>query len=410
MQDEIALGFSSEPTPIRAAEALASAVESRLGGPASVGGACLLASAASGDQGLEVGRRLSGRWPEAELIGTSFEGLIAEGRSWQDRPALSILAWGRGDSRPLPLLIEPDEANLERAAEDILEVFPANRVAGRDLLLLFPDAGASPAVEDGIPELLSRIAPTDLAGSAASGPNGAPALAWVDGVPVPGACAGLLFPATSPTADRSETDESPRRRVQVALGSRLASEWMQVSKSRPRWVDELGGRSALPAVEQALSLSARDSLSRLLDRLLVRFRPRPLAPGQDPPKGSEEERYIVGLDDLRGAFSLPIDRLQGGEIALAWPDAEAARGALREAARTLCPGAATLQFACRARGEHLHGDPDLEPAWLAAEAGSRGEGRPVIGTIGPFQLAAQGSGAAPGACARLVHAAVLASI
>ena len=63
-----------------AAEELARQVEAQLRHDAEIGGALVLATAAAGPQGFEVGSCLAERWPRASLLGTSFEGVLAEGR------------------------------------------------------------------------------------------------------------------------------------------------------------------------------------------------------------------------------------------------------------------------------------------------------------------------------------------
>lgn len=398
------------PDARTAADALAEPLEAELGGPESIAGGCLWSTAATGGQAIQIGQRLGDRWPMADLIGTSFEGLIAEGQVWRDHPGLILLAWRESEISPLPFMIEPDEPDLERIADEVLDAFPAGtRGAGGDgLLLFFPDAEMTPSLESRLPALTDRLASASVAGAAAAGPAGEPAAAWVSDESLPGSCPGLFFPnpaVAREAAARSGagTASSPRAskargRVGVAEGSRLASPWLRVTKSRPRWIDEIDGRPALNVLRETLGLSSRRGLEGLLDRLLVRFRGR-----AEAASGSAgEERYIVGLDPQRSAFSLPIEVEQGGDLAFAWPDAALARESLRETLEALSPSALQLQFACRARDRALHGDDDLEPAWIAAHAATIASKSRVVGTVGPFQLAQGGI--------RRVHSTVLVSL
>jgi hypothetical protein len=115
-----------------------------------------------------------------------------------------------------------------------------------------------------------------------------------------------------------------------------------------------------------------------------------------------DERYVVGLDEGRGAFALPRSLRLGEQIALALPDADRGREALREAIGALPRTPLLLQLACRARDASLHGDPDLESAWVAHHAPDR----LVLGTVAPFQLATGEDGIPR----LLVHSTVLAAL
>jgi small ligand-binding sensory domain FIST len=114
---------------------------------------------------------------------------------------------------------------------------------------------------------------------------------------------------------------------------------------------------------------------------------------------SYEERYVVGVDEGRGAFAMGGSFRSGDHLSLALPDSETAREALRASLGEIAATPLVLQFACRARDAGLHGDPDLESAWTAHHAGDR----VVVGTVSPFQLASDAEGRAR----LLVHATVL---
>ena len=114
------------------------------------------------------------------------------------------------------------------------------------------------------------------------------------------------------------------------------------------------------------------------------------------------ERYVVGFDAERGAISVPAGIERGGELALALPDPDHARASLRVAAEGLSRSPVVLQFSCRARDAALHGDADLEGAWVQHLVGERA----AVGTLAPFQIR-PGHDGRPG---ELVHATLLAAL
>jgi len=178
-----------------------------------------------------------------------------------------------------------------------------------------------------------------------------------------------------------------------------------VTSCRSRWIDRLEGDFALQRVRRELDLDERDPIEPHLARLLVRVRRAGRDSTVAPDEAHDEERYIVGVDDRRSAFSIPIEVDRGDMIALAWPDAGLAREGLRASLDGLGDSPWLLQFSCRSRGEGLHGDDDLESAWVASHA----VGRRVLGTVAPFQLGPGPSGTAE-ECRMLVHSSVLAAL
>jgi small ligand-binding sensory domain FIST len=381
-----------------AAAEIAAEAEAQLGGADGIAGGLLLATAAAGAQGPEVGQLLANRWSEADLVGTSFEGLLFEGRVWRDEPAMALLSWGVGDHEPLAWALDPNLRGLEEISDGILSASGVNALDASDLLLLFPDAHGPPSVDSLLPELAARMGAPAIAGAAASGVDGASALAWAAGrSTAPGGWIGVLVPgsAKAPAATG---------RVQTATATRLASDWLEVSSSRGRWIERLDGVPALERLRGEMGLTARDSLEPHLGRLLVRVRRAAREATEDSRERHDEERFIVGIDDRRGAFSIPTEVYRGDEIAVAWPDAALAREGLRSALEVLDSSPWLLQFMCRARDAALHGDDDLESAWVSNLA----LGRQVLGTVAPFQLGpGPGSSRAP---QLLVHSSVLAAL
>lgn len=385
--------FSRALDPLDMVEGLVAAVESDHSDLSSLSGGLLLATAACGDGCFEVGQGLADRWPNATLAGTSFEGVMAGGRIYRDEPAVVLLAWSGHDTfAPTPFVLDSTEVESARIAEAIFEAAGRSRLESGDLILLFGDAHHSLDFEETLVDLGRRIAPASLAGAGTTGIDGREALAFVGGEELPGALVGLFIP-TATVAD------APL--VRCAVATRAASPWLEITKCRARWIDELDGEPALDWVRRQLGLEANSPIEPYLDQLLARVRP---ASGQESSEEERwaDERYIVGLDDRRGSFSWPGRFSAGDQLALALPDGARAREALRRSIGELGASPILLQLACRARDEVLHGDSDLESAWAAHCAADR----EVIGAVAPFQLATS----RVGDCRMLVHSTVLAAI
>jgi small ligand-binding sensory domain FIST len=267
-----------------------------------------------------------------------------------------------------------------------------------DLVLLFPDALGTPQLERVLAEVGPLLGQACLAGAAATGPDGHPARSFFGDELHPGALLGLFVPGA-----RKDT-ACQRPLVQCAGASRAASPWLEITECRTRWVDGLDGEPPLDWVRRQLGLEQGSPVEPQLDRLLVRVRRNAtVAPGGAatglPPY---EERYVIGVDDRRGSFSLPGTFRRGDELALALPDPERARETLRVSIDALAETSLLLQFTCRARDKSLYGDPDLESAWAAHHASDRR----ILGTVSPFQLAMS-----DGSAARLmVHSTVLTAL
>lgn len=406
----------------QAAEDLVRQVVNQGDGPHPVAGGFLLATAAAGDQGRAVGQRLAAYWPDAELLGTSFEGVLGEGQVWRDEPALGLFVWGEvwGEEQdpPLPFVFGPDELEAARVAGELLDAVGRDTLGPSDLLLLFPDATGSPGLPAFLGDLASALGGPQLAGAAASGLAGHPALGWLGDEACPGSMVGLLLPdgggAASPAGGL---------RVSAASATRAASPWLEITACRTRWVDGLDEEPPLVWVRRQLGLDDRARIEPHLDRLMARVRRLGTAgnavvravdatrstQGAASSGASEtaglagyEEQFLIGLDARRGAISLPGEFERGDELAFSLPDAELARRALRESLEALTPSPLILQFGCRARDEDLHGDRDLESALVAHHA----KGRATLGALAPFQL-----GPGPAGKARLlVYSTVLAAL
>jgi small ligand-binding sensory domain FIST len=395
---DFSFSFSRALTASSAAVELANAAEAELGGADQVSGGLMLATAASGPQGAGVTRILSERWPGAEVVGTSFEGLVSGGRVWRDEPAFGLFAWRRRDREPEIVVFEPGERAPDRLAHGILAAAGATSLGPSDLVLLFPDAHGLPPVDTLLAPLAEHLGSPAIAGAAASGVDGAPARVWVGSEDWgQGGMIGLVIPGRAGASGVSPL-------VRTAGASRVASDWLEVTSCRSRWIDRLDGDFALQRVRSELDLAQGEPLEPYLGRLLVRV--RRAGPGSTvvPTESHDEERYIVGVDERRGAFSIPIEVERGDTIAMAWPDAGLAREGLRGSLDELGSSPWLLQFSCRSRDEGLHGDDDLESAWVAAHA----LGRRVLGIVAPFQL-----GPGPGAaadCRTLVHSSVLVAL
>jgi small ligand-binding sensory domain FIST len=349
---------------------------------------------------------LAERWPEAVLMGSSFEGVLANGQVWRDQPAVSLLAWQDGPAEPIPLFFDPADIVIEHLVHDVCEAAGRSVFTAQDLLFLFPDALESSGLEAMLADFVPRLGEPSVAGAAASGVGGGASLAWFGAERKPAATLGLLVPGGAAAIGS---------RVQRAGASRFASPWLEISACRERWVDGLEGEPPLDWVRRQLGLAPAAPLEPYLDRLLVRLRDDPavgsgtlrtdaseVSEALEENRGDFVEHYVIGLDDHRGAFSVPGGLRRGGQLALALPDPNHAREELRRAVSALAPSPLLMQFGCRARDEILHGDPDLESALVTHAARDRS----VLGTLAPFQLGPDSRGLAR----RLVHSTVLAAL
>jgi small ligand-binding sensory domain FIST len=397
---DFAIGFTRAASPADAARDLIEDVQAGLGPGKRVFGGLLLATAAAGRQAPTVGRLLEERWPEAELLGTSFEGVIVGGELSRDRPALALLAWTEHPDAPGSFCFEEGERDVARMAHDILGAAGRPILGADDLVLLFPDAHSAMPIESLVRELEPLLGAASVAGAAASGPEGEDALAWVGSVDCEGGLMGLvlpgraLFPATPPAP-----------RVLSARATRAASPWLTVSETRGHWVDRLDGESPVSRLRRLLGLEQRARLETHLDRVLVRLRRKPGESEKGrPASGPEtfEERFLVGIDLRTGSISLPVSVARGDQLAFAFPDSGVARESLRCAIGQVAPREGLIHFGCRARDARLHGDEDLESALVSHHARNRW----TIGTVGPFQLGPDEAGRTQ----LLVHAAVVAAL
>jgi small ligand-binding sensory domain FIST len=353
-------------------------VAALLGEDERLGTGLILATAASGDLGLEVARRLGERWPGVGLVGTSFEGLVADGQIIRDEPALLMLAWTGGPGEPVPFLVPPGGLDTADLAAEILDAAGGSQLASGDLVLLFPDAVASGRLESVLGELGSMLAPAAVAGAAATGIDGHPARVFFDEEAEPGSLLGVFVPAGGAIVGSEIGGDA---RVRRATGTREASPWLDITQCRERWVDGLDEEPALDWVRRQLGLDPDSPIEPQLGRLLARVRKRSVE-GLRNRFADYEERYVVGVDEARGAFALPGTVRRGDQLALALPDSERARETLRSSIAELPDTPLVLQFSCRARDASLHGDPDLEGAWAAHHAPES----IVLGTVSPFQI------------------------
>ncbi|MEZ4334700.1 MAG: FIST N-terminal domain-containing protein [Myxococcota bacterium] len=388
------------------ARSLALSIESTLGDSEAIAGALVLATAAAGALGEEVGQRLASRWPAAELVGTSFEGVVLDGRVWEGEPVVAVLAWSEGEGAPCVIACEggAGPAELARAIESGMARAGDGR---RGVLVLLPDALGTPGLA-GLLAALVSAADEDfwLVGAAATGLDGEAARAWVSpgdpGLrPAPGELlVGVWIPTVGPPTS------APR--VRSVGATRAASPWLEITACRPHWIDALEGEPPTDWIRRQLGLGEADPIEPHLERLLVRIA-RGCDRRTDPPDDPDafEEHYVTGLDARRGAIGVPGPFVRFDRMAFALPDAIDARAALRAAVDALPRTPLLLQLGCPGRGASLHGDRDLESAIVAHQA----TGRRAFGVIAPFQLASEPCPDQTGRRHRLrVHATVLAAV
>ncbi len=380
-----------------AASALAAEVEAALGDPVGIAGALVLSTAAAGHTGEQVGRRLAARWPEAELIGTSFEGLIFDGRVWQGEPAVAVLAWTGGEGAPIPIVCEAGERDPEVLVKEIFSASASLRPDPDDLVLLFPDALGTPALTALLEQVSGASGGPWLAGAGAVGVDEGSAHGWSLPAEAGGRCllVGLRLPAGG--GDRGDGTA----RVQCVGATRIASPWLEITACRSHWIDGLEGEPPIDWIRRQLGLDDGAAIEPYLDRLLVRLGRRDAGGGEGGPEVFEE-RYLTGVDSRRGSIGVIGSFSRGDRAALALPDPAWARDALRAAVDALPATPFLLQFGCPGRGESLHGDRDLESAIVAHQS----IGRRTLGVIAPFQLGTDSTGAGR----LLVYSTVLAAI
>ena len=375
-----------------AAKELAASINQGLEGAERLAGGLILATAAAGKGAMEVVRLLADGWPSASLFGTSFEGVLAEGRIFRNEPAYALLAWPEGPYEPVPLVFPPGGQDAVHIAEEILDASGRQELTRGDLVLLFPDALACVRLDQLLADLGPLLGQASLAGAAAIGVDGHPAGAFFAEESQVGALMGLFLPDI-PTGGAS--------RVRCAGASRAASPWLEITSCRSHWVDALEGEPPLDWVRRQLGLEHDSPIEPHLDHLLARIQRRG-AGGVEDRTVDYEERYVVGVDDRRGSFSLLGTFRRGDHLAFALPDANWARETLRASIDELPETALILQFACRARDEAFYGDPDLESALVAHHVSAR----QVLGTVSPFQFAMRDGGA----CRLIVNSTVLAAL
>jgi small ligand-binding sensory domain FIST len=397
-------GFSTAVTtalsPADAAAELARPCEEAFGDAGGLTGGVLLATAAAGKQAAEVGRLLGLRWPTAALSGSSFEGIIENGRIWRDRPALVLIGWSEGPDEPLALCLDPREQDVHRIAHEILESAGRARLEPSDVVILFPDAVDSPGLDRILADLGPLLGAPSIAGAAATGIDGHPALTWAGDQDVPGAMLAVVMPGGAPDGGAIGLP-----RVRSAGASRAASPWLEITACRSRWIDGLEGEPPVDWIRRQLAIEDTRPVEAVFDRLLVRLCRRASWERQHATAEgvrSYEERYVVGLDPRKGSISVAGAFERGDQAAFALPDPERARHSLRKAIDEMPVTPLLLQLACRTRDATLHGDADLEGAWVAHHA----SGRQVVGVVAPFQLGTDPSGV----CQTLVHTTVLAAL
>lgn len=363
-----------------AASALAARIEAALGAASGIAGALVLSTSAAGHTGEDVGRRLAARWPEAELVGTSFEGLVFDGRVWQGEPAVAVLAWTAGEGMPIPIVCEAGERDPEVLAKEIFSSSSASRPGPGDLVLLFPDALGTPALATLLEQFSSVSGGPWLAGAGAVGVDEGSAHGW--SLPAESGVRRLLVGLRVP-GDAGGTGGT---RVRCVGATRIASPWLEITACRSHWIDGLEGEPPVDWIRRQLGLEDGAPIEPHLDRLLIRLAPREAA-GEDEPSAFEE-CFLTGVDARRGSVGVLGAFGRGDRVALALPDPAFAREALRAAVDALPETPVLLQFGCPARGELLHGDRDLESAIVAHQATNRR----LLGVIAPFQLGTDASG------------------
>jgi small ligand-binding sensory domain FIST len=205
------------------------------------------------------------------------------------------------------------------------------------------------------------------------------------------ACAGLVLRGTK------------RPTLRVTHGFRPESGPHRVTRSQGLWVAELDGRPALDVYREAVPEPLRTDPEWAGRYPLLAA----LCAGPEPPAEWPREQVLVrrlaGIDEARGAISLPEAVEVGRQVGFVQRDSELARRDLEHQLSGLDGGAGAFGFylTCATRGETLFGAPGAEAELvrqIVPEA-------PLLGILGAYQLFSPGE-LAPASL--LTHSAVLA--
>ncbi|MGH2857942.1 MAG: FIST signal transduction protein [Solirubrobacteraceae bacterium] len=358
----VGAGISSDVSASEAADQAARAAAERMGG----GDADLAVLFASGEHLSEPEALLDGvraRLSPVALIGCGAGGVLADGREHEGGSAVAVWAAtfdGHGRAHAFHATAGAEEVELAGG--------PASGV------IMLADPYSFPT--DAALERIALTAPgTPVVGALASGRTEAgAALFYEDQVRSEGAVGVTL--------------EGVEMLPCVSQGAAPVGREMTITAAHGNVIQELAGRPALQAVEQAIAELDLHERALVATGLLIGIVIDAGRPEYE--QGDFLVRGVLGADPDTGAVAVGAPVTPGQVVRLHARDARSAdedlRRELRLRAAALGGGvpAGALVFSCNGRGRAMFGVPDHDAALVARElGGAPAAGLFAAGEIGP---------------------------
>jgi len=361
------LGISTQVRdPAAAAREAVSAARDALDG-ASPDLALLAVTAAWGRAGAQAAVRAAGEEVDPEIVvGGSVDGVVAGGAEVLGNPAVAVLAVSGIEVEPF---LHGELSSREQELGERVVTGLSRPPGPEDLVVLFLDSVAL-APGAALASLEAALGPTALVGVGATASSMELPSVWHRTDIESAACAGLVLRGAK------------RPTLRVSHGFRPESGPHRVTRSQGLWVAELDGRPALDVYREAV--------------------PEPEPPAEWP-REQVLVRRLAGIDEARGAISLPEAVEVGRQVGFVQRDSELARRDLEHQLSGLDGGAGAFGFylTCATRGETLFGAPGAEAELVRQIVPEV----PLLGILGAYQLFSPGE-LAPASL--LTHSAVLA--
>ena len=288
------------------------------------------------------------------LLGASAEGIIGRQREIEGQPGLAVLAASLPGADLSPFYCARDDWNVLLGNEDAL----AEKLLGQHLapadtrcLLLLPDPFSSPLLRI-LPEIDQALPGVPVVGGVASAARrpGVNRLMMDDQL-VSGGTVGLTVGGEIHVA------------TTVSQGCRPIGRPFVITKAKRHILQELGGRKALEAIEQTISVLSEEDrelcqtngllIGRVIDEYKNRFG-----------RGDFVIRSIVGADRNLGYIAVGDPQIRIGQtVQLHVRDQATAHEdfqLLLEAQKIHGPASGALLFSCNGRGSRLFDDPNAD--------------------------------------------------
>lgn len=293
------------------------------------------------------------------LIGCTGGGVIGDQREIENRPALALLAASLPGATITPFHLE--QAELEESWSDTYWQQRLAVSADDDpAFVLLPDPfSIEPQT---LLQRFNTLYPQRpvLGGLASGGQSASTCGLFFNGEVVRGAVGVGLTGNVS-------------LRTVVSQGCRPVDQPHIITRCEGQIIYELGGRSALEVIQEAIgALSSNDQslfqtvalMGRVIDEYKDGFE-----------RGDFLIRGIMGADQKSGAVAVGDTFRPGQTVQLHVRDAETAREDLQALMHSLAPELAerpargALLFSCNGRGAYLYGEPDHDSRVVAAATG-----------------------------------------